>query len=53
MVCPHCGEEQYSMVDKAYLFNFKTCWSCDKKRFDSGELSKKEFEAREEACYQS
>jgi hypothetical protein len=49
--CPDCGEKMFSEIDQAYLLNFKTCWICDKQRWDKGELSTEEFEAKEEVVY--
>lgn len=46
-ICEHCGEAQYSVSDKKYLELFGQCWSCDKKLWESGELSLEEFESRE------
>ena len=47
MICPKCGEQQWSNMDKKYLELFGQCWSCDQKLWDEGKLTLKEFERRE------
>ena len=47
-ICPTCKEQQYGIMDKNYVLLYNTCWTCDKKRWQSGELSLVEFEQREE-----
>lgn len=38
---------QFSLMDRKYVEHFRICWNCDKKNWDEGKLSLKEFEARE------
>jgi len=47
VVCPDCGEVQWSIADRNYVELYKTCWSCDRKRWSAHELSTTEFEKRE------
>jgi len=51
--CPECNEIQYSIADKKYVELFKTCWSCDKKRWMNKELSLEEFERKEKEAVQA
>jgi len=48
MICPRCKENQYSIMDSNYVLLYGICWTCDKERWKSGELSLAEFEQREE-----
>jgi len=45
--CPKCTETQWSKADKKYLELYGNCWSCDKRKWENGELSLEEFEKRE------
>lgn len=47
IICPICGEIQYSITDKNYLKLYKNCWSCDKDKWENKDLSTEEFERRE------
>jgi len=51
--CPQCGEKQWSIADCNYVILFKTCWSCDKGRWEAKELFLSEFERREKQAAQS
>jgi hypothetical protein len=46
-ICPICLEKQWSIFDQKYLGLFGKCWSCDKKDWEQGKLSLKEFDKRE------
>ena len=50
--CPECNDTQYSLADKRYVELFNTCWSCDKKRWEAGELELEEFERKEKQAAQ-
>ncbi len=46
--CDSCGETvEYSAMDRCYVILYGTCWDCDKKRWEKGELPTSEFEAKE------
>jgi len=52
LVCPKCTERQWSIADNRYLELFGQCWSCDKKEWQAGRLSLKDFEERERRAAQ-
>ena len=49
--CPDCGHPQFSPVDKKYLELHLTCWCCDEKRVESGDLTLDMFEVREDEAH--
>lgn len=51
--CPDCGQKQWSIADCNYVILYKTCWRCDKKRWDKKKLTLKEFEEREKNASKS
>ena len=51
-VCPDCKNPQFSPMDKKYLELFKTCWSCDEKKWDNGEMTDEQFQERELAAHE-
>lgn len=47
--CPDCGEKLHEIFNQDYVDKFDTCWNCDKERWDFGDMTTGEFEAREES----
>jgi hypothetical protein len=51
--CQECKTKPYSLADQEYLRIFGNCWTCDRKKWDAGELSLEEFEKRETKAFDS
>ena len=58
IICPECGDRQWSLYDQAYLqmsqirFPGKPqCWSCDRHEWEDGSLPLDDFEQREEFAH--
>ncbi|GAI03926.1 unnamed protein product [marine sediment metagenome] len=51
--CSDCGKKQWSVADCNYVILYKTCWSCDRKRWENKELTLEEYEKKEKIASQS
>ena len=52
-ICPVCSKPPWSITDRNYLRIYGHCWSCDKRKWEKGKLSLKEFEERENRAWKN